>query len=87
MIGADGEPPTFDPQVLTGAQRDGDACVGCHMRWPRPRARVGRLPGGYPVLACDECAAGMLRSATGTARAAEWGSGARGIGPVGLVAN
>jgi hypothetical protein len=57
-----GEPPAFDPQALTTAQCDGDACVGCHKRWPRPRTRVGRLPDGYPVLACDDCAPPLLRS-------------------------
>ncbi|MEU9887317.1 hypothetical protein [Sphaerisporangium sp. NPDC051011] len=47
---------TFDPGDLTGPQRDGDACVVCHKKWPRPRVRVGRLPDNRPVMACDECA-------------------------------
>ncbi|GAA4075044.1 hypothetical protein GCM10022214_35160 [Actinomadura miaoliensis] len=47
---------TFDPGALTAAQRDGDACVVCHKKWPRPRVRVGRLPEGQGVFACDECA-------------------------------
>jgi len=27
----------FDPAGLTVTQRDGDACVVCHKKWPRPR--------------------------------------------------
>jgi len=58
----------------------GDACVVCHKRWPRPRVRVGRLPDGSGVFACDECAlalpplhwagtgAGAGRSLNGSAR-------------------
>ncbi|RCG32438.1 hypothetical protein DQ384_02725 [Sphaerisporangium album] len=51
---------TFDPEDLTGPQRDGDACVVCHKKWPRPRVRVGRLPGGAPVMACEDCAKALL---------------------------
>ncbi|GII60588.1 hypothetical protein Skr01_06730 [Sphaerisporangium krabiense] len=51
---------TFDPGDLTGPQRDGDACVVCHKKWPRPRVRVGRLPSGTPVMACEECAKVLL---------------------------
>jgi hypothetical protein len=51
---------TFDPEGLTGAQRDGDACVVCHKRWPRPRVRVGRLPDNATVLACGDCAEALL---------------------------
>jgi hypothetical protein len=47
---------TFDPGVLTTAQRYGDACVVCHKKWPRPRVRVGVLPDGSRVLACADCA-------------------------------
>lgn len=47
---------TFDPEELTLAQCDGDACVVCHRRWPRPRVRVGRLPDNRIVHACDDCA-------------------------------
>ena len=47
---------TFDPGVLTVAQRYGDACVVCHKKWPRPRVRVGFLPDGSRVLACTDCA-------------------------------
>ena len=32
---------TFDPEGLTLTQRDGDACVVCHKKWPRPRVRAG----------------------------------------------
>ncbi|GAA3689800.1 hypothetical protein GCM10022224_063980 [Nonomuraea antimicrobica] len=51
---------TFDPEGLSGAQRDGDACVVCHKRWPRPRVRVGRLPDDSAVLACADCADALL---------------------------
>ena len=51
---------TFDPDGLTGAQRDGEACVVCHKRWPRPRVRVGKLPDNSSVLACTECAEALL---------------------------
>ncbi|GAA0953515.1 hypothetical protein [Nonomuraea longicatena] len=47
---------TFDPDGLSWAQRDGDACVICHKRWPRPRVRVGRFPDDTHVLACNDCA-------------------------------
>lgn len=47
--------PTFDPDGLTAAQRDGESCVVCHKKWPRPRARVGRLPDDSLVFACDDC--------------------------------
>ncbi|MEV5413706.1 hypothetical protein AB0K60_33370 [Thermopolyspora sp. NPDC052614] len=47
---------TFDPQELTLAQRDGDACVVCHRRWPRPRVRAGRLPDDTIIHACADCA-------------------------------
>lgn len=47
---------TFDPQELTLAQCDGDACVVCHKRWPRPRVPTGRLPDERVVHACDDCA-------------------------------
>lgn len=46
---------TFDPGGLTVAQREGNACVICHKRWPRPRFRVGRLPDDSPVRSCDDC--------------------------------
>ncbi|WP_019634876.1 hypothetical protein [Actinomadura atramentaria] len=49
--------PGFDPSVLDAAQRHGDACVVCRKRWPRPRVRVGHVPGGGGVFACAECAA------------------------------
>ncbi|SDQ99055.1 hypothetical protein [Thermostaphylospora chromogena] len=47
---------TFDPEGLSPAQREGEVCVICHRRWPRPRVRVGRLPDSATVLACHECA-------------------------------
>ncbi|GAA0407176.1 hypothetical protein GCM10009530_69290 [Microbispora corallina] len=51
---------TFDPDGLTMTQRDGDACVVCHKKWPRPRVKVGLLPDNAPVLACDDCAEALL---------------------------
>ncbi|SEF53737.1 hypothetical protein SAMN05444920_10117 [Nonomuraea solani] len=51
---------TFDPEGLTSAQREGDACVVCHKRWPRPRVRVGRLPDDSAVLACGDCAEALM---------------------------
>jgi hypothetical protein len=51
---------TFDPEGLSFAQRDGDACVVCHKRWPRPRVHVGRLPDSSRVLACPDCAEALL---------------------------
>jgi hypothetical protein len=51
---------TFDPEGLTWAQREGDACVVGHQRWPRPRVRVGRLPDDSSVLACGDCAEALL---------------------------
>ncbi|WP_308169013.1 hypothetical protein [Nonomuraea sp. NEAU-A123] len=41
---------------MSCAQLDGDACVVCHKRWPRPRVRVGRFPDDAPVMACADCA-------------------------------
>ncbi|GAA3216445.1 MULTISPECIES: hypothetical protein [Nonomuraea] len=57
---------TFDPEGLTGAQRDGDACVVCHKRWPRPRVRVGVLPDNSSVLACGDCAEALVPAPTAT---------------------
>jgi hypothetical protein len=54
-MGHKGE-PRFDPGVLSAAQRQGDACVVCHKKWPRPRTRIGLLPDGQGVFACDDCA-------------------------------
>ncbi|MBB4705480.1 hypothetical protein [Sphaerisporangium siamense] len=62
-VGASRRSSTFDPGGLTGPQRDGDACVVCHKKWPRPRIRVGRLPSGTPVMACEECAKVLLPAA------------------------
>ncbi|MCG5211654.1 hypothetical protein [Streptosporangium sp. KLBMP 9127] len=55
---------TFDPEGLTCAQRDGDACVVCHKKWPRPRVRVGRLPDNGAVLACPDCAEALAPTST-----------------------
>ncbi|MFC4059271.1 hypothetical protein ACFOWE_13270 [Planomonospora corallina] len=51
---------TFDPEGLTPAQCEGDACVACHKRWPRPRIRIGRLPNDAILFACPECAEALL---------------------------
>ncbi|PWV50135.1 MULTISPECIES: hypothetical protein [Nocardiopsis] len=49
----------YDPSWLSGAQCMGDACVVCHVKWPRPRRVLGELPDGSQVYGCDECA-GMI---------------------------
>ncbi|GAB2494021.1 hypothetical protein [Nocardiopsis aegyptia] len=46
----------YDPGLLSQAQCEGDACVACHTKWPRPRRVLGVLPDGGPVFGCDECA-------------------------------
>lgn len=51
---------TFDSEGLSRAQRDGDACVVCHKKWPRPRVRVGRFPDNTAVLACHECSEALV---------------------------
>ncbi|MEU6720976.1 hypothetical protein ABZ897_56800 [Nonomuraea sp. NPDC046802] len=51
---------TFDPEGLSPAQREGDSCVVCHKRWPRPRMRVGRLPDNSALFACGDCAEALL---------------------------
>ncbi|WP_260317345.1 hypothetical protein [Streptosporangium becharense] len=51
---------TFDPEGLTRTQREGDACVACHKKWPRPRIRIGRLPDDAALYACPECADALL---------------------------
>ncbi|WP_433253658.1 hypothetical protein ACQPYK_10660 [Streptosporangium sp. CA-135522] len=51
---------TFDPEGLTPTQREGDACVACHKKWPRPRIRIGRLPDDGALYACPECADALL---------------------------
>ncbi|OLT28149.1 hypothetical protein BJF83_01320 [Nocardiopsis sp. CNR-923] len=62
MCAADARPDdtsetyVYDPEVLTGDQRVGDACAVCHAQWPRPRRVLGRLPDGARVFGCHECA-------------------------------
>jgi hypothetical protein len=51
---------TFDPEGLSWAQREGDACVVCQKRWPRPRAHVGRFPDDSAVRACVDCADALM---------------------------
>lgn len=65
----------WDPAPLTRSQQSGDACVGCAKVWPRPTHRVGVLgpaedqgaqtlfgdsTPGTPLLACDDCAPGIV---------------------------
>jgi hypothetical protein len=63
--GADRLMLTFDPAGLTPVQREGDACVVCHKKWPRPRVKVGLLPNNAPVHACDDCAEALLPAPEG----------------------
>lgn len=49
----------FDAAPLNGDQRNGEACVSCNRRWPRPPIPVGRVPAGDTVRACEECAPGI----------------------------
>ncbi|MFE3453061.1 hypothetical protein ACFXJ8_29480 [Nonomuraea sp. NPDC059194] len=51
---------TFDADGMSAAQCDGDACVVCHKRWPRPRVHVGRLPDDSRVMACADCAEALF---------------------------
>ncbi|MEV6862208.1 hypothetical protein AB0M44_14570 [Streptosporangium subroseum] len=51
---------TFDPEGLSRTQCEGDACVACHKKWPRPRIRIGRLPDDRALFACPECADALL---------------------------
>jgi hypothetical protein len=69
---------TFDPAALTIAQRHGSACVVCHKKWPRPRVRVGRVPCGTGVLACDDCAPVLTEPVALAARRAGPVAAARG---------
>lgn len=48
--------PTISPEGLSRAQRNGEACVVCDKRWPRPERRIGRFPDGRPAMTCPECA-------------------------------
>ncbi|MEU4228441.1 hypothetical protein AB0F17_29450 [Nonomuraea sp. NPDC026600] len=57
---------TFDPDGLSCAQLDGDACVVCHKRWPRPRVRVGRFPDDAPAMACADCAEALVPASMAT---------------------
>ncbi|HEY3735675.1 MAG TPA: hypothetical protein VGL63_17360 [Streptosporangiaceae bacterium] len=50
--------PTIDPRSLTDAQLAGRRCAvpNCQRPLSGPVYKVGRLPGGRPVVACEECA-------------------------------
>jgi hypothetical protein len=51
---------TFDAEGMSQAQREGEACVVCNKRWPRPRVRVGRFPDDMTAMSCADCAEAML---------------------------
>ena len=55
--------PVIDPRSLTRGQLAGHRCAipNCGRRLTPPAYRVGHLPDGRPVLACAECASGVIR--------------------------
>jgi hypothetical protein len=59
--------PVIDPWSLTRAQLSGRRCAipNCRRLLGGPVRAVGRLPGGRPVVACQECAAGVAYGSTG----------------------
>ncbi|MGH3155697.1 MAG: hypothetical protein ACRDNF_03835 [Streptosporangiaceae bacterium] len=50
--------PVIDPQSLTPAQRTGRRCAvpNCRRLLSDTVYQVGRLPGGKPVVVCEDCA-------------------------------
>ena len=50
--------PVIDPESLTAAQRAGRRCAvpNCRRLLADLVYKVGRLPGGRPVVVCEECA-------------------------------
>jgi hypothetical protein len=50
--------PVIDPESLTPAQRAGRRCAvpNCRRLLADLVYKVGRLPGGKPVVVCEECA-------------------------------
>jgi hypothetical protein len=50
--------PVIDPQSLSPAQQDGQRCAipNCRRLLADLAYQIGRLPGGKPVLACEDCA-------------------------------
>ncbi|HEX4060214.1 MAG TPA: hypothetical protein VHY58_04250 [Streptosporangiaceae bacterium] len=56
--------PVIDPQSLTPSQRAGRRCAvpNCRRLLADLVYKVGRLPGGKPVVVCEECAP-MIRLA------------------------
>jgi hypothetical protein len=50
--------PVIDPQSLTPAQRAGNRCAvpNCRRLLSDLVYQVGRLPGGKPVVVCEDCA-------------------------------
>jgi hypothetical protein len=50
--------PVIDPDSLTPAQRAGRRCAvpNCRRLLADLVYKVGRLPGGKPVVVCEECA-------------------------------
>jgi hypothetical protein len=55
--------PVIDPRSLTRGQRAGRRCAvpNCGRLLTPPAYRVGQLPDGQLVLACAECASGVIR--------------------------
>jgi len=49
--------PTIDPESLTPSQQDGTRCAvpNCRRLLKDMAYKVGRLPTGEPVLACEDC--------------------------------
>jgi hypothetical protein len=50
--------PVIDPGSLSRAQRHGQRCAvpNCQRLLADLAYQVGRLPGGQPVLVCEDCA-------------------------------
>jgi hypothetical protein len=50
--------PVIDPESLTPAQRAGRRCAvpNCRRLLADLVYKIGRLPGGKPVVVCEECA-------------------------------
>jgi hypothetical protein len=63
--------PVIDPRSLTPAQRAGQRCAvpNCRRLVADVGYLVGRLPGGKPVVACEDCAP-MIQLESCTAQAA-----------------
>lgn len=51
--------PVIDPRSLNHAQQHGRRCAvpNCQRRLADLAYQAGRLPGGKPVMVCEDCAA------------------------------